>query len=278
MPRSLTTSCTGRCVADDELQRLGVDELSYLPCVRSAPGKRICPARRWETDVLAWCRHAHVEMVTLSGGETAATGRLGHWSWRAPASCRRTPVGSPALASPMPWSRAVGPAGGVTTALTWSDELPLLDSASSAPAMPHTASSATTIAAAQLGRRRTVRSDRSAGTGWAGARRHGSTAVCAVVVGDERSGVDPEDVRDAANVPAGVEVAAAVLEVVRFDAADERGADAGGGADVVDAHASVLARLRENAADAHVGHGEVPPSRLRLERAKVSRRGPTAPL
>src|SRR4051812_6966858 len=76
-------------------------------------------------------------------------------------------------------------------------------------------------------------------------------AVRVVVLTDERLGVDTADPRDAADVPARVEVSAAQRVVVALDGVDHGLADAGTAGHLGDGQACLLAGLREGVTDGH---------------------------
>src|SRR5262249_17836576 len=84
-------------------------------------------------------------------------------------------------------------------------------------------------------------------------------AVRGVVLVDQRFGVDPDHARDAADVAAGVEVAAAGGEVIMLDATDDRLPDTGPLADLRNGETGLAAALRQGVTDAHAA----PPLLLR---------------
>src|SRR5208283_5513837 len=76
--------------------------------------------------------------------------------------------------------------------------------------------------------------------------------VLGVVLADQRDRVGADDGRDAADVPARVEVAAARGEVVLLDVPDDRFPDPGFPAHLGDGETGLTARVRQGFADAHV--------------------------
>ena len=68
---------------------------------------------------------------------------------------------------------------------------------------------------------------------------------------DQRLGVDPDHARDAADVAAGVEVAAAGGEVTVLDTPDDRFPDTGSLTDLGNCETGLVACLRQGVTDAH---------------------------
>src|SRR4029077_7847675 len=85
----------------------------------------------------------------------------------------------------------------------------------------------------------------------AGGRGRAGRPVGPVILLDQwhRGGAD--DLRDAADVPPGVEVAAALGVVVGFDVADDARPDPGPLADLQNAETGLLTGIRQGLADAH---------------------------
>src|SRR5215469_4861147 len=77
-----------------------------------------------------------------------------------------------------------------------------------------------------------------------------------VVLLDQRLGIGPDDPRDRADMPAGVEVATARRVVIVLDVIDQGLPDPGPLADLGDGKAGPATRLRQGLADAH---GTTPP-------------------
>src|SRR5205814_1947058 len=80
---------------------------------------------------------------------------------------------------------------------------------------------------------------------------HPGRAVLGVVRADQRDRIGPDDGGDAANVPAGVKVAAAGGKVVLLDVPDDRFPDPGLVADLADGETGLTAGFCQAFADAH---------------------------
>jgi hypothetical protein len=94
----------------------------------------------------------------------------------------------------------------------------------------------------------------------AGGRDRARGPVGGVELLDQRPGISRDDLGDAADMPPGVEVAAAHRVVVTLDAPDDRLPDTGPLADLGDGEAGLAARFRQGFADAHAT--PIPRSRL----------------
>jgi hypothetical protein len=72
-----------------------------------------------------------------------------------------------------------------------------------------------------------------------------------VVLADQLSGIEPDNPRNAPDMPPGIEVAAARGEIAALDPSDDRLPDAGSLTDLRNGETGLAARLRQGITNAH---------------------------